>query len=224
MAALLPQEHKALKVAVPVGLGLWPGWAMRSGRNNASARRRTRTWQGKPPVPTNRSQVRSLETAWHGQAAIWSLVALTGMELNMKTNVYDQGRSPTVLAVQCGRETSGSENQSAEPKQVRQRGSYLLALIMLILIPDRRRYLSPHPVVWRRGNHTSQRTVLCIASAGGAAYRERQRVYHPGCVSVRFEFAPSAARLAPHRWAACDPLRPGGGTFRFVDDLVLSLA
>ena len=88
----------------------------------------------------------------------------------------------------------------------------------------RRRRLPPNPVGRRRGDHASQRPLLCVAPAGGAAYRERQPLCHPGRLPVRPQSPPAAQPLAPHRRADRDPMWSGGGAFGAVDDPVLSLA
>ena len=68
----------------------------------------------------------------------------------------------------------------------------------------------------------ARRTVLCVTTAGGAAYPERQRVCHLGCVPVRNRFPAAQAGLAPRGWAAPGSMRTAGWAFRAVDDPVLS--
>ena len=139
----------------------------------------------------------------------------------MKANVYDEGRAPDVPQLnEVGKPTPQKAKAPARSRFGR------VARARRTARAERhsahRRRLPPDPAGRRRGDHAGQRTLLCVAPAGGAAYRERQRVCHPGRVPVRTRFPAAPARLAPRGRAAPGSMRTAGWAFRAVDDPVLS--
>ena len=139
----------------------------------------------------------------------------------MKANVYDEGRA---LDVPQLNESGKPAPQKAKAPARTGSAEWLViaALLVLSFIPlasgafrltqltggaeitpaNARFFASPLPVV--------------------RAYRERQRVCHPGRVPVRDRFPAALARLAPRGRAAPGSMRTAGWAFRAVDDPVLS--
>ena len=141
----------------------------------------------------------------------------------MNTNVYAEGLVPAgPQHNEVGKPTP--QKSKAPARKVWPAWLVPAALIMLVVIPLAGGAFRLTQLAERRGDHTRERPLLCVAPAGGAAYRQRQPLYHPGRLSVRPQPPSAAAQLASHRRLDPDPLRPGGGAFGDLDDSVLSLA
>ena len=132
----------------------------------------------------------------------------------MEMNHNDKGRTPDVSQLhELGKPTS--QKTKASSKRARRRTTCAEHL------STRSRRLPLNPAGGRGGNHASQCTFFCVASASGAAYSERLRVCHLGGFPVRTRFPEANAWLASVGRLARGYMWTTGWTVWSVDDFVL---
>ena len=128
----------------------------------------------------------------------------------MNAKVYDVGQA-----------LDGPQTAKTPAKTGSAEWLVIAALLVLSFIPVASGAVPPEPVDRRRGNYASQRPLLCVASAGGRAYREFQPVRDSGRFPVLNRFPAALAPLAPCGRSASGSVRIAGWAVGDMDGALL---